>query len=204
MIKRFCIIGLLLLVALSTRAQLYHYGVKAGLNYSTYHLSNNYVFYQSGGNNISYNAGVFFRKNIEKFYVQGDAILNIGLKGERSFKGEKVEFSKSSLSVPLVIGRSFYPGNLRLFAGLSPCIYFGEDPIFDFLQDHRLTTNGDYKNSPGLGYIVGGGYDLSRFSIDLGYSANLLGGFYTEQRSPSIRTYHRFSKSVLSFGVKIQ
>ncbi len=203
MTRKIFIIVLFLAAGLSVKAQLYSYGLKAGLNYSYYHLSNQYVFYQTEGNGVGFHAGVYGRRYLEKFFIQADLNFTSGLKGKLFFRGNESEFNKSSISIPLIIGRSFYPGNIRVYSGLVPSFYFGEDNIQGFLQKQRLIAPGSYGSSPGLGYLMGSGIDFSKLTMDIRYEGNLLGGFYSEQRNPNIRTFHRFSNILLSLGYKL-
>jgi len=204
MTRKIIIIGALLFVSLSAKSQMYSYGIKAGLNYSSYLLSNHYVFYQTEGSGIGFHGGIYARRNLGKFFIQADLNFTTGLKGKLIFRRQESDFSKSSLSVPLVIGRSFYPGNIRLYAGLVPAFYFGKDDIQGFLLSQRLTAPGSYGSSQGIGYLAGSGIDLSKFSVDIRYEGNLLGGFYSQERNPNIRTFHQFSHIYLSLGYKLQ
>ena len=204
MTRRMIIFGIFLLIGFSAKSQLYSYGIKAGLNYSVYHLSNQYVFYQTDASSLAYHVGVYGRRNLGKFFIQADLNMTSGLKGKITFRRNQYEFSKSSISIPLLIGRSFYPGSLRVYTGVVPGFYFGKDNIYNFLQNQHLIAPGSYGSSPGIGYLMGSGIDFSRFTVDIRFEGNLLGGFYSEQRNPDIQTFHRFSHILMSLGYKLQ
>lgn len=204
MIRRIIIISIFLLIGFSAKSQLYSYGIKAGVNYSTYHLSNQYVFYQTEGSNLAYHVGIYGRRNLGKYFFQADLNMISGLKGRLTFRRNQYEFSKSSISIPLIIGRSFYPGSVRVYTGLVPSIFFGKDNIYSFLQNQHLIAPGSYGSSQGIGYLIGSGIDFSKFTVDIRFEGNLLGGFYSEQRNPNIQTFHRFSHIFISLGYKLQ
>lgn len=202
--KKFLFLGVILVFAHSAKSQLYSYGIKGGISYSSYELSNRYVFYNTEGNSLSYHAGLFARRSVEKFFIQGEAIFTSGMKANISFRGNDLSFSKSSINIPLLIGRSFYPGRFRIYTGVSPGLYFGEDGIATYLSDHRLLPSGKSGTSPGIGYLAGTSVDFSGFSLDLRYERNFFGGFYYEDKNPNIRTYHRFSHIILGLAYSIQ
>ncbi len=204
MTKKVLIMGLLLCFAgFSAKAQLYSFGVNGGLGLSNYSLSNGYVFYNTTGSSPAFHAGLFGRRYISKFYFQGELNMASGMKAKITFRRSEYEFKQSSLSFPLLIGRRFYPGNLRLYAGISPNICFGKNEIANYLQSQRLILEGSTGNSLGLDFTAGSGIDLSKFTVDIRYVGNLLGGFYYEDKNPNIRTYHRFSYILLSLGYKL-
>ena len=205
MIKKILISAIVIsLFAVSGKSQLYSFGIKDGGNYSIYHLSNNYVFYQPEGTCLAYHAAAYLRRNIGKFFIQADAEFIAGLKAMIKYRGREYEFSKSSFGIPIILGRMFYPGTLRFYGGAVPSIYFGESNIENFLRDNRLTAPGSYGSSPGLGYLAGTGIDFGKLTIDISYRGNIAGGFFLEKRNPSIQTWHRFNHIFFSLGFKIR
>ena len=200
------LLALISLFGFAAKSQQLSYGIKGGIAYSSYELSNGYVFYNTEGNAISYHAGVFIRRALGKYFLQADLNFASGMKANMDFRGNGLSFSKSSLNVPLLFGRNFYPGTIRVYAGISPGMYFSKDEIASFLIDNRLLPSGQSGSSIGISYVAGSGIDLlkSKFSIDVRYDRNFYGGFYYEDKNTDIRTYHRFSNVILGLAYKIQ
>ncbi len=200
--KIFILLVLLILAGYSAKAQLYSFGVKAGMGLSRYCLSNEYVFYNTTGNSPTYHAGIFGRRNISKFFIQGELNMLAGMKARISFRRSEYEFSKSSISLPILVGRNFYPGNFRIYAGLCPTFFLGSDEISDYLEGQGLLAVGSNGSSQGINYTTGTGIDFNNFTVDISYLGNLLGGFFYEDKNPNIRTYHSFSVFLVSLGYK--
>ena len=205
-IRRLLLLTIIMFLGLSLKAQYMHYGVKAGLNYSYYHLSNQYVFHETEGAGLGFHGGAFVRRDLGMFFAQVDADFIYGMKGKVSFRGNESEISMSAISVPLSLGRYFNSDMLRVYAGLVPGYYFGTENLMSFLETSHLNAPGSYGGGPGLGYLFGTGFDLKKptISIDIRYEGNILGGFYSVSRDPNILTDHRFSHLMLSLGFRLK
>lgn len=205
MTRKIIIIGLFFFLAgFSAKAQLYSFGIKGGLGISHYNLSNAYVFYNTQGSSLSFHAGLFGRRYIGKFFIQGEALIASGMKAKLTFRNSEYSFSKSSISVPIILGRSFYPGNIRIYAGLSPSLYLGDEEIENYLTNNRLLIKGKSGNSQSIAYIGGLGIDFDKFTIDIHYEKSFFGGFFFEEKNANITTFHRFSHFLVSLGYKFQ
>ncbi len=205
MTKKILIVGVLMLIAgLSAKAQLYSFGIKGGLGLSSYNLSNGYVFYQTDGKSISFHTGIFARRHFGKFFVQGDVLFTTGMKANLTFRNHEYSFSKSALSIPITFGRSFYPGNIRIYTGLSPSLYFGKEDIETYLINNKLLISGNSGSSQSIGYLGGVSIDIAKITIDLRYEGPLLGGFFYEDKITDITTFHRFSSINLGLAYKLQ
>ena len=205
MIKKILLLGFLVFLANpSARPQLYSFGIKGGMGYSSYKLSNNYVFYQTEGNSLTFNAGIFGRRYLKKWFIETGPEFTLGRKASMTFRNRENSFSKLSLGLPVIFGRNFYPGNIRVYAGVLPELFFGEDKIEDFLIANRLIHEGNATESQSLSFIVGSGVDLARFALDLAYSRPFLGGFFMEEKNPEIKTYHRFSALTINISFRLR
>jgi len=201
--KTVVFLAIILMTGLPAIAQNISFGLRAGANYSYYHLSNRYVFHETDGAGIGFHGGVFAIKNFGVYFAQADANFIYGMKGTVSFRGDESEISKLAVTIPMSLGRYLLSDQMRLYAGLVPAYYFGADDIQSFLQNNHLNAPGSYGGGPGLGYLIGSGVLFSKLSVDIRYEGNILGGFFSVSRDPSILTNHRFSHLLVSLGFRL-
>ncbi|MBS7254348.1 PorT family protein [Flavobacterium branchiicola] len=146
-----------------------HLGIKGGSNYSELPVSDGF----SSKHAVGYFGGVMARFDYKRFYIQNEILYS-----EKSSKIEKTSTSVSknakwkSIEVPLVIGYKvvdFSTLNVRVFAG----------GVYSYVLDENFSSLNQLKNSynkfdkSNIGYQVGAGVELWKFTIDLTYQGGL-------------------------------
>lgn len=146
-----------------------HIGFKAGTNFSDLSLSKSNV---DSKYSLGYHAGIFTRLDISKFYLQGELLYaQKRSKIENgNFGDQKVKWS--SLEVPLLVGYKVLRSEdvaVRIFGG-GVYSYVLNDRTSVLKQVSQSFQKFDRSN---IGYQVGAGVDLGRFSLDLKYEGAL-------------------------------
>jgi hypothetical protein len=145
------------------------FGVKGGLNYSTF--PSNGIFNNS--NRAGYLAGVWARVGGLGFNFQPELYVtgkNINIKADNTSVENKAKFT--SIDVPLLVG-----GKIGAL-GLGGRFYGG--PVFSFTVNKDQSIGNAVSDATALrykdanyGFQVGAGVDISSLSIDLRYEGGL-------------------------------
>jgi hypothetical protein len=145
------------------------FGVKGGLNYSTF--PSNGIFNNS--NRAGYLAGVWARVGGLGFNFQPELYVtgkNINVKADNTSVENKAKFT--SIDVPLLVG-----GKIGAL-GLGGRFYGG--PVFSFTVNKDQSIGNAVSDATALrykdanyGFQVGAGVDISSLSIDLRYEGGL-------------------------------
>jgi hypothetical protein len=146
-----------------------HVGIKGGANYSELSSSNGFNLKDGAG----YFGGAMARFDIGKFYIQNEILYN-----EKSSKIEKIpllEFRNikwNSVEVPLIVGYKVLDlttMSVRVFGGgVYSCVI--DESISGFNHFKNAYKNFDKSN---IGYQVGAGIDMWKFTVDLIYQGGL-------------------------------
>ncbi|OXB24695.1 hypothetical protein B0A80_04550 [Flavobacterium tructae] len=146
-----------------------HVGIKAGSNYSELPVSK--------GSDSKYAAGFFggamARFDFKRFFIQNEILYS-----EKSSKIERTASLPSknlkwrSLEMPLVIGYKIIDQsmlNVRVFGG----------GIYSYVLDENISSVNQLKtaygkfNKSNIGYQVGAGIEISKFTLDVTYQGGL-------------------------------
>jgi hypothetical protein len=146
-----------------------HFGIKGGANYSELPVSDGFSSKYASG----YFGGAMARFDVGRFYIQNEILYS-----EKSSKIEKTSLMGArnvkwkSIEVPLVIGYkvvSFDALNVRVFGG----------GVYSYVIDENVTSLNQLKNSFGkfnksnIGYQVGAGVEMWKFTLDFTYQGGL-------------------------------
>ncbi|MCV9930991.1 PorT family protein [Flavobacterium sp. LS1R47] len=146
-----------------------HIGIKGGANYSELPVSDGFSSKYASG----YFGGAMARFDVGRFYIQNEILYseksskieNTSLMGARNVKWKSIE-------VPLVIGYkvvNFDALNVRVFGG----------GVYSYVIDENITSLNQLKNSFGkfnksnIGYQVGAGVEMWKFTLDFTYQGGL-------------------------------
>jgi len=170
--KRSVVVIALTFISLSSYAQLFTIGPKVGLSSSKINVSEDVNAITSGESEVGFHAGLFARVSILGFFVQPEALFtsasgSIVIDNPSSNVQDVQELTYNKLDVPVMLGIKIGP-LLRLQAG----------PAFSFILSDDARENDnlvDEINSENatVGYQVGVGLDISKFTVDLKYENNL-------------------------------
>lgn len=173
--KKYALLGVLIIAkSIQANAQ-FTLGLKGGLNYSKITAENNQISEKSI---LGYQFGAWARIG-KGFYLQPEVYL--GSKGGKfNFQQTSTSAAGSgdirftSLDVPLLLGQSFglKKLNIRIMAG----------PMYSYILDQHksISSNidagyrdfGNYKSST-LGFQAGAGVDIGNIAVDLRYEGGL-------------------------------
>ncbi|AYN02945.1 porin family protein [Flavobacterium sp. 140616W15] len=146
-----------------------HFGIKGGANYSELPVSDGFSSKYASG----YFGGAMARFDVGRFYIQNEILYS-----EKSSKIEKTSLMGTrnvkwkSIEVPLVIGYkvvNFDALNVRVFGG----------GVYSYVIDENVTSLNQLKNSFGkfnksnIGYQVGAGVEMWKFTLDFTYQGGL-------------------------------
>lgn len=146
-----------------------HVGIKGGSNYSELPVSDGFSSKYAAG----YFVGGMARFDFKRFYIQNEILYS-----EKSSKIEKTSLSGSknakwrSIEMPLVIGYKVIDLstlNVRVFGG----------GIYSYVLDENISSLNQLKNSytkfnkSNIGYQVGAGIEMWKFTLDLTYQGGL-------------------------------
>ncbi|MCV9926463.1 PorT family protein [Flavobacterium sp. LS1R49] len=146
-----------------------HIGIKGGANYSELPVSAGFSSKYATG----YFGGAMARFDVGRFYVQNEILYS-----EKSSKIEKSSLFESrnvkwkSIEVPLVIGYKVIDMdalNVRVFGG----------GVYSYVIDENVTSLNQLKDSFGkfnksnIGYQVGAGVEMWKFTLDFTYQGGL-------------------------------
>jgi hypothetical protein len=161
------ITGLVLLFSATAQAQvLPKFGVKAGLNYSTFNNADG-VEYKAG-----FLGGVYAKFNIpaSPAAIQPEILYaQYGAKDE----GSDAKFSADYIQIPVLAKFGFgAPG-----VPVKPEVFFGPYAGFNInseIEDSNLSVDADefFKNTD-FGVVVGAGVQVSKLNFELRYTAGL-------------------------------
>lgn len=159
-------------IALSGKAQTLspvHFGIKGGGNFSSLSLSDTRLDSKFSG---GYFAGAMVRVDLRKVYIQGDVLFAQKKSKIETNDGRTEDAKWKSIEVPLVIGYKIVDLsllNVRVFGG----------GVYSYVMDDNISILNNVNNSyrefdkSNVGYQVGAGVDISRFTIDLRYEGGL-------------------------------
>lgn len=160
---------------LTTQAQTFNLGLKAGVNLAKINGD-----FASEENRLGYQVGAWARIGGQSFYFQPEAYF--GSKGNKfirvttdngntvSAEG-KVRFT--TFDIPLLFGTKFGANklNFRVMAGPVVSFVLDKNNSFDSAYD-QATDFKNYKNQA-IGLQAGAGVDVGNISVDLRYEAGL-------------------------------
>jgi hypothetical protein len=172
-----------------SRAELFQFGIKAGIGYSrlkiedlNIHSGSDAWDLATGDGVVAYHVGVTTRIKIAMLYIQPELYFNDGggsLTAIQTGGIEKVlNIDLKSLDLPIMLGAKFGP--LRINVGPVGSYVFNDGSIsleMDGIeQDYTVFTN-----SMTWGFQAGLGVDLSKISLDTRYEGSLskLGDSFT-------------------------
>ena len=184
---KFLIFALLLLCSRGY-AQLFSYGPKIGMVYSSFGGGNTDVV--TGGSQVGFNFGFFFIKDFSGAYIHFEPTFSTGLGGTIEYYGTKYTVDDiSTLSLPILCGKKV--NKFRFFFGLSPS---------GALNSEKLEMVGGYSYKIYFDFIVGAGVDVSNIFLNLRYSNALIGQpFAGDAYEPDIK----IPQISLSAGLKL-
>jgi hypothetical protein len=146
-----------------------HVGVKGGTNYSYLSSSNGFDLKDGMG----YFGGAMARFDVGKFYIQNEILYS-----EKSSKIEKAPLLESrnikwkSIEIPLVVGYKVLDlttMDMRVFGGGA----------YSYVFDESISGSNPFKNEnkkfnkSNIGYQIGAGIDIWKFTLDLIYQGGL-------------------------------
>lgn len=146
-----------------------HIGIKGGSNFSELPVSDGF----SSKYAVGYFGGAMARFDFKRFYIQNEILYS-----EKSSKIEKTSGAESknakwrSLEMPLVIGYKVVDLaalNVRVFAG----------GVYSYVLDENFSSLNQLKDSynkfdkSNIGYQVGAGVEVWKFTVDLTYQGGL-------------------------------
>lgn len=146
-----------------------HVGIKAGANYSELPVSGGFSSKYAAG----YFGGAMARFDVGRFYIQNEILYS-----EKSSKIEKTSLFDSrdvkwrSIEMPLVVGYKVIDLaalNVRVFGG----------GVYSYVIDENVSSSDQLKksfkkfNKSNIGYQVGAGVQVSKFTVDLTYQGGL-------------------------------
>ena len=161
-----------LLVASKVNAQSpfpVHIGIKGGSNFSEFPVSKDL----SSKYAVGYFGGAMARFDFKRFYIQNEILYS-----EKSSKIERTSVAASkdakwrSLEMPLVIGYKVIDLstlNVRVFGG----------GVYSYILDENFSSLSQLKNATGkfnksnIGYQVGAGVEMWKFTVDFTYQGGL-------------------------------
>lgn len=146
-----------------------HIGIKGGSNFSEFPVPNGF----SSKYAVGYFGGAMARFDFKRFYIQNEILYS-----EKSSKIERTSVVASkdakwrSLEMPLVIGYKVIDLstlNVRVFGG----------GVYSYVLDENFSSLSQLKNSTGkfnksnIGYQVGAGVEMWKFTVDFTYQGGL-------------------------------
>ncbi len=189
-------------VCLVSRAQEIYTGPVISAAYSQIVFSGTSPAYDATGYSIGYQAGWFLRREYDSFFLQAEINYTGNLGGNWSFNEADDQVRLSTLGLPLFAGKMTRRG-LFFCAGLVPYTILQldtEQDLEDFtpgIATERTITEQTF----GVHFLVGGGADLGRISLQVRYEGGLIGGFLEDQLDKS-EVIHRIP--VLSLGMALK
>lgn len=146
-----------------------HIGIKGGSNYSELPVSDGF----SSKYAVGYFGGAMARFDFKRFYIQNEILYS-----EKSSKIEQTSSAESknakwrSLEMPLLIGYKVIDLstlNVRVFGG----------GVYSYVLDENFSSLNQLQDSykkfdkSNIGYQVGGGVEMWKFTVDLTYQGGL-------------------------------
>ncbi len=178
-------------------------GAKAGLNISNFKsseiLTQEYSINPAATGSLGYHAGAFLRVSLFGVFVQPELIFT-SISSE--FTVENISTATEQLAkqtigrvdVPVLLGAKL--GNLRI--ELGPV---GSVIISDKSELKKISGYEEKIKSATVGYQLGGGFDIWRFSIDCRYESNLSRlGDHIDTGSGQIKFDSRAKQLIFSLG----
>ncbi len=169
------IVGLCLILATDSNAQLFRYGIKGGLNFSNIKSFKNLTNVESIENYTGWHAGIFFGVKFVVVAVQGDIVYSVeGVRFEdTSNPGELLDLTNSYINIPVVAKFFVVPGILNLQGGLQYGILTSS--LIDGQEDYEfdtgtLTTVKDQFKSGGTSVVFGLGAEFSKLMLEARYN----------------------------------
>ncbi|GIV40620.1 MAG: hypothetical protein KatS3mg033_2420 [Thermonema sp.] len=172
--KKWMMMAVIALFAHSAWAQSYSFGIRTGINANKLVPSSDDL--KNDGYKYGFVGGAFLRLGIGDWFVQPELLISqkgANMKGSGNFSNiETVKRNINSLDVPILLGRRFLGGVMRINAG--PVLSFPYSAKEEVTDSNGQTTTTDYevKNST-IGYQAGVGFDFGKFTIDARYEGSL-------------------------------
>lgn len=146
-----------------------HIGFKAGTNLSNLSLSRSNL---DSKYSLGYHAGIFTRVDFSRLYVQGELLYahKRSKIEDGSFGAEQAKWS--SIEAPVLVGYKLLSSEnatLRIFGG-GVYSYVLNDKASILRQVSKSFRKFDKSN---IGYQVGAGVDIGKFTLDLKYEGSL-------------------------------
>lgn len=194
--KKIILFSLILFCFVSANAQL-NFGLKGGYNSSL--TFENIALIQTGGYNLSnvkselangFQAGVFGRVFIDKFYIQPELLYSLQKKeykiNMKDIANKDVTVDKfisfSTVDIPFLLGFKVLDlqiANLRVFAGPKLRLNAGSEVSFPNLTNangiDKKKLMGEFKESQ-IGLEIGAGIDVLMLALDVKF--NLIDNIY--------------------------
>ncbi|MFP4089277.1 MAG: porin family protein [Cyclobacteriaceae bacterium] len=173
--KRTLIVTAITFIAFTAQAQLFTIGPKIGLSSSKIRVVDDVNAITSGDSEVGFHAGLFARVSVLGFYVQPEAMFTSASGSiviPPSISAQSVEsvqeLTYNKIDVPVMLG-----------AKIGPLFRVNLGPVFSFILSDDIRSGGaleeviqDY-NQANVGYQIGVGLDISKFTVDLRYENNL-------------------------------
>ena len=202
--KKVCIIGLLLSLAITGHSQV-KLGIKGGLNFTKFNAdvleTADYRLTTYDGRKAGFHIGIFSRFDLFGLFVQPEMIYTVlrsetavyDLASQTDVDAAQVQISR--LDIPALVGAKVGP--VRLGAG----------PVASFNLTNRsqledITGYVEDLKAASVGYQAGAGINLLSFTVDVRYEGNLSKlGDSMEIGGQDIHFDRRTNQIILSFGL---
>ena len=160
-------------------AQLFKWGIKGGLGFSTVKISDITDIQDAGGvyslatgeSVMGYHLGVQTRIKIAMIYVQPELYWNAGGGSLKQVVDggatELLEVKFNRIDIPVLVGAKLGP--VRLNIGPMASLVVGENSDFQVLEADAAL----YKETFTWAWQGGIGFDISKFSVDIRYEGPL-------------------------------
>ena len=185
-------------------------GVRAGLNISNFRTSeilipDQHRINSSAEGNLGYHAGGFVRANLFGLFIQPELIFTSissdfvveDISDPQNITRQLSKQSIGRVDVPVIIGAKL--GNLRI--GLGPV---GSMIISDKSDLKEISGYEEKIKNATLGYQLGGGFDIWKFTLDVRYEGNLTKlGDYIDTGTVNEKFDSRARQVIFSLGFKL-
>ena len=172
-------------------AQLFSYGPKIGVSFSSFSGSNADI--SSGGSGTGFSFGFFIMKDFPGAYLHIEPTYTTGLGGSvtDNYSGQVFPIDDiSTFGLPIMFGKKI--SKVRFFFGVSPTGMMNSNKLAHLNPTYKIYFD----------YIVGVGVDLSNFFISARYSNAMVGG-PVEINSGSEPFFLKVPQISLNVGLKL-
>lgn len=205
--KKLSGIFILMIASMGIMAQV-DLGIRAGLNVSNFKASeivtSDYRINSSASGSLGYHAGGFIRASLFGLFFQPELIFTSissefvveDITDPQNITSDIAKQSIGRMDVPVIIGAKL--GNLRV--GLGPV---GSVVISDRSDLKDISGYEEKFKSATLGYQLGAGLDIWKFSFDFRYESNLTKlGDYIDTGAVQEKFDSRAKQLVFSLGFR--